>query len=297
MPPLKGIYAAAVTPRRLGSEDINLGVMWEIIDFLVERKVDGIVLTGTTGEFVHYSHSERMRVMGLAAKRSRVPVFMNASHSTLDGAVELTQAAAASGAAAILVMPPFFFRYEQSDIRDFYRSLSEQAAVSVPILLYNIPSFTTPVSCGLMLSLIEEGVVQGVKDSSGSAENLQRLSALKASLNFTMFVGNDELIAHAGTANGVISGTAAAIPELLVALHRAVEVNAPGPTEALRQRLHEFTRMADRLPTPVAVRESALLRGLKVGPHAINIQTGALGEFRRWFSDWWPVVENECRHA
>src|SRR4051812_12262863 len=119
MPLPDGIYAAAVTPRRLGCQDINLGTMWELIDFLTERKVSGIVLMGATGEFVHYSNSERMRMMGLAPKRSRVPVMINVSHSTLDGAVELAQASAASGAAGVLLMAPYFYRYNDDAIRSF----------------------------------------------------------------------------------------------------------------------------------------------------------------------------------
>ena len=89
MPLLQGVYAAAVTPRRLGMQDINLGVMWDLIDFLCERRIQGISLLGSTGEFIHYSNSERMRMMGLAPKRSRVPVIINVSHSNLDGSVEL----------------------------------------------------------------------------------------------------------------------------------------------------------------------------------------------------------------
>ena len=61
-------------------------------------------------------------MMGLAAKRSRVPVIFNCSHSSFDGVVELTEAAEAAGAAAVLVMPPYFFTYTQTQIVDFYRA-------------------------------------------------------------------------------------------------------------------------------------------------------------------------------
>src|SRR3954447_17246107 len=133
MPLPDGVYAAAVTPRRLGQQDINLGVMWDLIDFLTERKVDGIVLMGSTGEFVHYSNSERMRMMGLAPKRSRVPVVINVSHSTLDGAVELAQASAASGAAGVLLMPPYFFRYSDDAVRTFILRFVEESDIDIPI--------------------------------------------------------------------------------------------------------------------------------------------------------------------
>jgi len=137
----KGVYAAAITPRRLGLQDINLGVMWELIDFLSERKVAGIALLGATGEFVHYSNSERMRVMGLAPKRSRVPMIVNVSHSNLDGAVELAGAAEASGAAGVLLAPPYFFRYSPADILAFYYRFRDEADIPIPTLLYNLPQF------------------------------------------------------------------------------------------------------------------------------------------------------------
>src|SRR3954453_20561656 len=134
MPIPDGVYAAAVTPRRLGLQDINLGVMWDILDFLGDHKVDGIVLLGATGEFVHFSNSERMRMMGLAPRRSRIPVIFNVSHSTLDGAIELGQAATASGAAGFLLMPPYFFRYSDDNIRAFYERFVSEIGASVPLL-------------------------------------------------------------------------------------------------------------------------------------------------------------------
>src|SRR3954451_510128 len=106
---IQGVYAAAVTPRRLGTQDINLGAMWVLVDYLVSHGAQGIVFLGCTGEFVHFSNSERMRLMGVAVKRRRVPVIFTSSHPTFDGAVDLAQAADGCGAAALLVMPPYFF--------------------------------------------------------------------------------------------------------------------------------------------------------------------------------------------
>src|SRR6476661_2040990 len=166
---IQGVYAAAVTPRRLGTEDINLGAMWDLIDFLVSHGVQGIVLLGATGEFVHLSTSERMRLLGLASKRSRVPIIFNCSHSSFDGTVELTEAAEAAGAAAALIMPPFFFRYTQCQISDFYRRVMETTEAEIPLLLYNLPQFTSPVAFDTARQLLSDGVVQGINDSSGDA--------------------------------------------------------------------------------------------------------------------------------
>jgi dihydrodipicolinate synthase/N-acetylneuraminate lyase len=218
MTPITGVYAAAVTPRRLGMQDINLGVMWDVIDFLIQHGVDGIVLLGSTGEFVHYSNSEKMRMIGLAPKRSRVPVIVNVSHSTLDGAVELAQAAAASGVAGVLVMPPYFFRYGADDLLAFYEQFVREADIDVPILLYNIPCFTNPLPFSVSEPLLRGGLAQGMKDSSGDAAGYEQLARLRSEKHFTYMMGSDSLFVRARTERGVdggVSGCASAIPELL----------------------------------------------------------------------------------
>ena len=296
---IQGVYAAAVTPRRLGTQDINLGVMWEQFDYLVSHGVDGIVLLGSTGEFVHFSNSERMRLMGLAAKRSRVPILINVSHSNLDGCVELAQAAQASGAAGVLLMPPYFFRYGQEAIYAFYRRFVEEAEMTIPVLLYNIPLFTNPLLCDTAERLLRDGVVQGIKDSSGEWESFERLDTLRAETPFTLLIGNDRLFLRARSAgcDGGISGVACAIPELMVALDRAVTGGNTDRAERLRTRVDQFIDQIANLPVPVAIRDAVAVRGLKLGPHAVPVEEGSSPAFRNWFREWLPAVQEECGGA
>jgi dihydrodipicolinate synthase/N-acetylneuraminate lyase len=302
MPLLEGVYAAAVTPRRLGMQDINLGVMWELIDFLCERRIQGIALLGSTGEFVHYSTAERMRLTGLAPRRSRVPVIVNISHSTLDGAIELAQAAASSGAAGVLLMPPYFYRYGDEAIRNFYVRFAEEAAIDIPILLYNIPQFTNPVSAQVTESLLRSGVIHGIKDSSGDPDYLARLVAVRSEIPFTLMIGNDNLFARAlpQGVSGVISGVACAVPELLLGLSRAAGSGNGEALSRLEERLAQFIGWIDRLPVPVGIKEAAAFRGLKLGPHAVPLsadQSASVSEFREWFKNWLGPVLKECEHA
>ena len=78
-----GVNVAAITPRRAREVEVDLGAMLELVDFLCAQQVQGITLFGTTGEFVHFTIEERSRYVALLAKRSRVPVMANVSHSTL----------------------------------------------------------------------------------------------------------------------------------------------------------------------------------------------------------------------
>src|ERR1700733_5908298 len=118
---LEGVFAAAVTPHRLEGHETDIGAMLELVDFLSRSGVKGTVVLGSTGEFLHIKPSERARIVQFAVKRSRVPIIAGVSHSTLDGALELASEAITSGAAAPLLSPPYFFRYDQSDISEFYR--------------------------------------------------------------------------------------------------------------------------------------------------------------------------------
>jgi dihydrodipicolinate synthase/N-acetylneuraminate lyase len=299
---LQGIYAAAVTPRRLGTQDINLGAMWELIDFLVGHGVQGIVLLGTTGEFIHFSNAERMRLMGVAVKRSKTPVIFNCSHSTFDGAVELTQAADASGAAAALVMPPYFFPYGPAYVEEFYRQLIAEAEVEIPVLLYNIPQFTTGIGFDVASVLLRDGVVQGIKDSSGDWSGFQRLQELRQDHEFALIVGNDAVTpaALASGCDGVISGVASAVPELIVALDRAIVSGVTEVQTRLEVRLRQFVEQTGTLPTPIAVKEATAARGLKLGPHSMSCD-GRLQRdvdaFKEWFQGWLPQTLNECKHV
>jgi len=44
----------------------------------------------------------------MVIKRSKLPVVVNAAHSTLEGAVRIAEEAASSGATAVLIMPPLY---------------------------------------------------------------------------------------------------------------------------------------------------------------------------------------------
>lgn len=297
-----GVNAAAVTPRRPENPEVDLAATFELTDFLSASGVRAIALLGSTGEFLHFDLEERNRLVELVVKRSRVPVIAAVGHSTLDGAVLLGREAAYAGAAALLLMPPYFFRYGQEEVREFFLRFAEQIKGAAPILLYNIPFFTSEIACETAIELLSTGLFAGIKDSSGRWESFIRLKAARERKRFTLLVGNDIIFtpARLAGADGVISGVACALPELMVALDHAIASNDAGRRDRLDARLHEFILWIDRFPTPVGIREAAALRGLKIGPAAVpagrNGQHGLAG-FREWFKTWLPIVLKECKDA
>src|ERR1700687_5712508 len=92
--PFQGVIIAAITPRRTNETSIDLGAMLELLDFLCQTGANAIALLGSTGEFVHCALDHRRHMTMFAAKRSSLPLLVNVSHSTLDGALALAWDAA-----------------------------------------------------------------------------------------------------------------------------------------------------------------------------------------------------------
>ncbi|HXN50138.1 MAG TPA: dihydrodipicolinate synthase family protein [Bryobacteraceae bacterium] len=298
MDAVSGVYAAAITPRREGP-GIDLAGVFDLLDFLGRGGVDGIALMGSTGEFLHFPVIERCRLISLAVRRSRVPILAGVSHSTLEGALSLAREAASAGAAGVLLMPPYFFSYSQDDVRHFYLHFADALKGAVPIFLYNIPSFTTAISSPLAIELLSTGLFEGIKDSTAGWDDFEALRAARERFPFTLMAGQDVLYSRArlAGADGVISGIASAIPELHVALDRALLAGQTERAEALDRRLQEFVAWIPEFPAPVAIREAAALRGMRPGPPAAPPGPEAkqkLAHFADWFKSWLPVMLEEC---
>jgi len=297
---LQGIIVASITPRRPSGHEIDLGAALEVIDYLSASGVSGIALLGSTGEFLHFDVEDRIHLVILAAKRTRLPLVVNVSHSSLDGAVRLAQEAASAGASGLVLMPPYFFPYGQEEIREFYLEFARQTNLSLPMLLYNIPFFTSEIARDTAMALLATGLFAGIKDSSGSREYFDALREFRGSSPFSLFVGNDVLFTQGRSAgaDGVVSGVACAVPELVLALDAAIQGGAEQKTARLEARLQEFIAWINRFPVPVGVREATAARGLKTGPLATPLGAGSrrkLDEFREWFTAWLPVVQMEAR--
>jgi len=298
---VSGVYAAAITPRREGP-GIDLAGVFDLLDFLGRGGVDGIALMGSTGEFLHFPVIERCRLISLAVRRSRVPILAGVSHSTFDGALAMAREAGLAGAAGVLLMPPYFFSYTQEEVRHFYLQFAEAMKGSVPIFLYNIPAYTTAISAQLAIELLATGLFEGIKDSTASWDEFEALRAARERSPFTLMAGQDVLYSRArlAGADGVISGIASAIPELHVALDRALLGGQTERAESLDRRMQEFVAWIAEFPAPVAIREAAAVRGMRPGPPAVPPGPEAgrkLGEFTEWFRAWLPEMLRECGRA
>jgi 4-hydroxy-tetrahydrodipicolinate synthase len=287
---LAGVFAASVTPDRPGTLDIDYPALLDLIDFLAEGGVAGICLMGSTGEFLKFSLSDRQRMIYLAAKRSRVPLMVGVGHPTLTGAVQLGGEAISAGADALLLMPPVFFPYGQPEIEAFYREFAREMGDAVPILIYNIPQFTSRIEIDTIGRLLDTGSFAGIKDSSGDWPRFAQLLAMKRDRTFAVFAGNDRIALRAlqEGADGVVSGCACALPELVAGLYRAFTSGNQTEANRLNDLLAQFCGWVERFPTPVAIKRAVELRGYKAGEYSVPLAEETARELERfsaWFKD------------
>jgi len=288
---IQGVLPAALTARREGSSEVDFGASLDLIAFLEAHHIDGITLFGSTGEFPHFSREDRTRLVALAAKQSKIPLLVNASHSTLDGAVQIASEAVDAGATAVLIMPPYYFRYAQDDVRAF--CLQFAARVKAPVYLYNMPWFTTEIELQTSLDLLATGTFAGIKDSGGKWEHFEALQGLAVNRGLTVLTGADltfSRMRRAGVA-GTVSGVASVLPELMVAIDRSVR--AGEDTTVLDRHLSDFFERALSFPFPIGLKEAAAVRGLKTGPSASPLgpaQSQNLNNFRSWFAERLPEI-------
>ena len=279
--------------------EANAAALLENLDTITRAGVDALVLFGSTGEFVHFDIEERARVLSLAIRRSRVPMLVNVSHSSFHGAVALAEQAIEAGASGLLLMPPYFYRYTEDQIFDFYQAFVQEIKDYPALYLYNLPAFTNPITLALATRLLETKSFAGIKDSSGDAFLFAGFAELKKALPFQLLAGNESLYTQvrANAADGIISGVAAAVPELMVALDRAIVSQVQTNVEALSPLLSEFLEWIAKFPACVAIRRAASLRGWPFKESAVPPGPAMQKQFDAydlWFQAWIPDVLKQC---
>lgn len=145
------------------------------LELMVEKGATGFVVGGCTGEFWAMSKAERTRIVELAARSVGDKATIIAGTSAIQKAevIELTKAAQDVGAHGALILPPFFVQLTDDEIFANYETISD--AVTLPIVLYNIPQVATnTITPELALRLSALDQVVAIKESAGNWNNFHK---------------------------------------------------------------------------------------------------------------------------
>ena len=152
-------------------EKIDIGRYKAHIDDMIEAGLHGLVLCSGTGEYAFLSDDERAELIKVGARHvnHRVPtVAQTTALSTID-CISKARDAEQVGATAIMVMPPYLEPPGERGILYHYEAIAK--SVSIPVVMYNVPSQAAPLTLNLYRRLISVENLDYVKDSSGDLVN------------------------------------------------------------------------------------------------------------------------------
>ena len=218
-----GIYTPLVTP--FDNDEIDFSALAGNVAKLNSENLQGYVILGSTGEAKLLDSQEHFRVIetvAAAADRHDKKIIIGVMEESAKHAVAFMKKAAEFEPDAFLVLPPNYYKpfIDGKLLYRFYADLKE--AIDRPILYYNIPLFSS-ISIGTadILSLSNDGLIAGWKDSSDEIERFGELSG-RSTDEFIKFTGNAKLLLSAlqKSADGAILAVSNALPGLCCKIYK-----------------------------------------------------------------------------
>lgn len=211
MPVFRGSAVALVTPFHDGAVDYP--ALKRLIGMHLASRTDAIVCCATTGEAPTLSIEEKRDIIDFVVREvdHRIPVIASTGTNDTASVIEQSITAEALGADALLVVAPYYNKPSPDGLYAHFKAVSD--AVSIPILVYNIPGRTgVNIKPETMQKLLTIEHVVGTKEASGNIEQIVRLAALCPECE--IYAGNDDHVLPMMSvgALGVISTIANFLP-------------------------------------------------------------------------------------
>lgn len=191
-PLFTGACTALVTPFLDGK--VNYPMMEQLLRRQIEAGIPAVVIAGTTGESSTLSDTEKIMLFRRCKEYvgSACKIIAGTGTNSTEHAVSLSMAAEESGVDGILVVSPYYNKSTPDGLFTHYLSIAH--SVSLPVILYNVPSRTgidIPVSVYQRLSRVPN--IIGVKEASSDITKIARIK-LACEPDFVVWSGNDDQI-------------------------------------------------------------------------------------------------------
>ncbi|MDO5684309.1 MAG: dihydrodipicolinate synthase family protein, partial [Propionibacteriaceae bacterium] len=220
-----------------------------LVDHLIGAEVDGLFVLGSSGQVAYLSDADRDTVVARVAERAagRVPVLAGVPDLTAPRIADQARRAEAHGADALVVTAPLYAINDVVEIDRHFRMIA--AAAATPVYAYDVPvRVGTKLGLPLLMALAADGVIAGVKDSSGDDVAHRRLIAANraAGRPLTILTGHevvcDGIFLMGG--DGAVPGLGNVDPAGYVRLWRAAQAGDWAAVRAEQDRLAALFEIA-----------------------------------------------------
>ncbi|MGW2827901.1 dihydrodipicolinate synthase family protein [Streptomyces sp. NPDC001286] len=241
--PLTGVVPPVCTPLTPDRE-VDVPSLLRLVDHLVGAGVDALFVLGSTSEVAYLRDAQRRLVVESVTGHvgGRLPVLAGVVDMTTPRVLDHVAAVTAAGADAVVVTAPFYARTHPAEIARHFRLVA--AASPVPVIAYDIPvAVRTKLPADVVLDLAAEGVLAGLKDSSGDLAAFREVvtgaRARPDITGFSVLTGSELLVdaALALGADGAVPGLANVDPDGYVRLDRLCRAGDLERARAEQERL------------------------------------------------------------
>lgn len=249
MAKLTGVVPPVITPLTEAGE-VDADSLVRLLDFLIEGGVSGLFILGSTSEVAYLTDEQRAVVLETTVKHvaGRLPVLAGVIDMTTPRVLVHARQAQALGADAIVVTAPFYTRVAEVEIERHYRLVA--AAIDLPVYAYDIPVCVhSKLSPDMVIRLGIDGVIAGIKDSSGDDSSLRAILIARSRdprlKEFSILTGSELVVDNVlgMGADGVVPGLGNVDPEGYVRLYRLMHEGRFDEARAEQERLYELFRI------------------------------------------------------
>lgn len=280
----RGVFIIAVTPFTPSGE-IDWPSLDRLVEFYLDRGVDGLTLLGMMGEAQKLTEAEAAsiarHVLGRVA--GRVPVVVGVSSPGLRPMAALAAAAMDAGAAALMIAPPSGLRTDNDVVR-YFGQAAEAIGAGTPFVLQDFPQANgvhiAPAAIGRIAAEHPGCVVLKHEDwpGLGKITAIRRAERTDGWRRLSILVGNGGMFLPLELARGADGAmTGFAYPELLVQVCRCFADGDRERGEDLFDAYLPLVRYEQQPGIGLAVRKHVLQRRGAIACAATRVPGARLG--------------------
>jgi len=265
----EGVYAAMLTPFDEAGK-VNETVLRKMVDFLIDKGIDGLYPVSSVGEFVHLTLEENMGIMDVCVDQAkgRVPVVPGVSASCAEKAVILAKHAEKIGCRGVVACAPYYFTVSQEIVEKHFEIIAD--SINVSVVLYNIPFAANKITYDVVKRLSRRENVVALKDSSGSmADIVHFMDKIRIiGEDLSLLLGREEIFFPALMmgAKGCMVASACILPEIMIEMYKCFKQGRYDEARELQFSILILLRAMWSLTMPIGFKAAMELRGFSMGP-------------------------------
>lgn len=264
---MKGIFTALLTPFK-DDYSINEASLKKLVEFNLEKGINGFYVGGSTGEGLIMTSEERKEVFRIVkeAAGDKVPLIAHCGSISTDEAISMAKTAEALGYDAVSAVAPLYYGFSFPAIRKYYDDIV--SSVNIPMVVYNFPGGSgVTFTADYAAEMFKDERYMGIKHTSNDLYTLHQFKQ-KIDRPVTIFNGFDEMCLGglAMGADGAIGSTYNFMGDKFIKIFEAFNAGDMATAQAIQTEANEI--IVEMIKYTVLPCEKAIMThlGIDCGP-------------------------------